>query len=148
MEFYELDTEFTFGKYQGKTLEEVFEIDPAFIDYCLINHEHFNLSDDILEELKELNPDFQFSEEALDKREDKFAKWEEGDGDEVDDEHFYSEEFESFDEFEEDDAVGGSSGKKNSDYSEDDADEFGDEFDEDYLNDDFDDYGGGDEDDY
>ncbi len=147
MEFYELDTEFTFGKYQGKTLEEVFEIEPAFINYCLINHEHFNLSDDILEELKEQNPDFQFSEEALDKREDKFAKWEEGDNDEVDDERFYSEEFESLDEFEED-GVGGSSSKKSSDYDEDDMDEFEDEFDEDYLNEDFDDYGGGDDDDY
>jgi hypothetical protein len=32
MKFYTLDTEFTFGKYEGKTLSEILDIQPTYID--------------------------------------------------------------------------------------------------------------------
>ena len=41
MTFYDLDTVFTFGKYKGETLREVFERDPAYVDYCLVNVDEF-----------------------------------------------------------------------------------------------------------
>ncbi|MBK7427000.1 MAG: hypothetical protein IPI60_08215 [Saprospiraceae bacterium] len=148
MEFYELETEFTFGKYQGKTLEEVYEIDPAFIDECLIKYDHFNLSDDTLEELKEINPNHKFSEDFFEKREQKFAKWEEEnpddetdlevDADEFDDDSFYTTEFDTFEDTEED--TFGTSKKKAPAEEADDLDDFEDDFDDDYLSDDFDDY--------
>ncbi len=149
MEFYELETEFTFGKYLGKTLEEVYEIDPAFIDECLIKYDHFNLSDDTLEELKEINPNHKFSEEFFEKREQKFAKWEEEhpeddtdlevDADEFDDDSFYTTEFDTFEDLEEDDTFGASK-KKTAVEDPEGLDDFEDDFDDDYLSDDFDDY--------
>src|SRR5690606_21217986 len=136
-------------KYQGKTLEEVYDIDPAFIDECLIKYDHFNLSDDTLEELKEINPNHKFSEAFFEKREQKFAKWEEEnpeedtelgvDADEFDDDSFYTTEFDTFDDLEEDDSFGPSK-KKAAVEETDDLDDFEDDFDDDYLSDDFDDY--------
>ncbi len=44
MKFYTLDTEFTFGKFSGKTIREVIEIQPDYINWCAINLGHFYIS--------------------------------------------------------------------------------------------------------
>lgn len=129
MEFFALETAFTSGKYQGKTLEEVFNTDPKFIEQSLITNETFNISDETMLQLRELNPGFEFSERALDKREEKFDDWED-ENDDTDDDEFYDEDLEEFDNFEveEEDIKGKGSGKK-------DYDDFDDDFDSDFDDD-------------
>jgi len=143
MEFFDLETEFTSGKYAGKTLEEVFNSDPKFVEQMLISNESFNISDETMVQLKEINPKFEFSERALDKREEKFDLWEdENDVADDDEDDFYDEDLEEFDNFveeEEDDFKAKGSGKKDYDDFDDD---FGGDFDDDFstdFGDDFDD---------
>jgi hypothetical protein len=76
MKFYTLDTEFTFGKYEGKIVKEVLEIQPAYLDWCAINLDHFYISDETITEIKEIKPDFTISEEGKQKLADKFSIWE------------------------------------------------------------------------
>lgn len=46
MKYYYADTIFTFGKHKGKTLDEVMECDPDYVDWCLANLDHFALGND------------------------------------------------------------------------------------------------------
>ncbi len=46
MKYYYSDTIFTFGKYKGRTLDEVMQLDPEYINWCLANLDHFALGDD------------------------------------------------------------------------------------------------------
>jgi hypothetical protein len=55
MKFYDVESEFTFGKYEGKTLQEVFEKDPKYIDFCFNNYDEFYVSPDVMKELRSLN---------------------------------------------------------------------------------------------
>ena len=34
MKFYDIDSVFTFGKYEGMTIAEVYEKDPKYLKYC------------------------------------------------------------------------------------------------------------------
>ncbi len=52
MKIYNENTEFTFGKYEGKSLQEVSQIDTSYIDWCLCNLDHFCLEDEVFEHLK------------------------------------------------------------------------------------------------
>lgn len=76
MTFYDLDTVFTFGKYKGETLRDVFERDPAYVDYCLVNVDEFLVEDFILDDLKELNPDYPISDQALAQVDEKWNRYE------------------------------------------------------------------------
>jgi hypothetical protein len=76
MKFYKLDTEFTFGKYSGKTIREVIEIQPDYIDWCAINLEHFYIVDEIITEVKAIIPSFAISEEGQSKLTEKYETWE------------------------------------------------------------------------
>lgn len=76
MTFYDLDTVFTFGKYKGETLRDVFERDPAYVDYCLVNVDEFLVEDFVLDDLKELNPDYPISDEALAQVDEKWNRYE------------------------------------------------------------------------
>lgn len=58
MKFYDIDTEFTFGKYEGKTIREVFEKDPKYIDFCFNNIDEFYVSPEVMKELRQLDPKF------------------------------------------------------------------------------------------
>lgn len=59
MKFYDIDSEFTFGKYEGKTIKEVFESDPKYIDFCFNNIDEFYVSPDVMKELRSLDPRFE-----------------------------------------------------------------------------------------
>ncbi len=56
MKFYDVESEFPFGKYEGKTLQEVFDMDPKYIDFCFNNYDEFYVSPDVMKELKNINP--------------------------------------------------------------------------------------------
>jgi hypothetical protein len=76
MKFYTLDTEFTFGKFEGKTVREVLELQPTYLDWCAINLDHFYITEEIITEIKEIKPDFTITEEGKQKLEDKYSSWE------------------------------------------------------------------------
>jgi hypothetical protein len=67
MKNYELDTIFTFGKYKGYSLQYVFELNPGYIQWCILNLEHFNIEEDVFGDFLNINPNFKFSEEATNK---------------------------------------------------------------------------------
>lgn len=75
MKFYTLNTKFTFGKFSGKTLEEVLKIQPGYIDWCLINLDHYCLSKHVIEQIKVLKPGFTISEKAEQILSDKYLTW-------------------------------------------------------------------------
>jgi len=76
MRFYTLDTEFTFGKYEGKTVKEILELQPTYLDWCAINLDHFYISEEIIAEIKVIKPDFTITEEGKQKLADKYSTWE------------------------------------------------------------------------
>lgn len=74
MKLYDLDTLFTFGKHQGKTVREVVDQHPSYLNWCIIHLDHFYISDDSIPELTNLGESF--SEEALMKLSEKKSLWE------------------------------------------------------------------------
>jgi len=76
MKFYDLNTVLNFGKFEGKTIQEVAGIQPSYLDWCAINLEHFYIDDEEVEALKEAYPSFSFSEEAKAKLAEKYEAWE------------------------------------------------------------------------
>ncbi|MFZ4464101.1 MAG: hypothetical protein ACOYN5_09645 [Bacteroidales bacterium] len=121
MKFYDVESEFTFGKYEGKTLQEVFDKDPKYIDFCFNNYDEFYVSPDVMKELKSLNPkavsqvvedgedlsddelDTYFEAEEVEEFEpetfdDEDINWEDDDLTSLDD-----DDFDNFDDFDDDD---------------------------------------------
>jgi hypothetical protein len=98
MKFYTLDTEFTFGKYDGKTVKEILEIQPAYLDWCAINLDHFYISDEIIAEVKAIIPSFVISDEGQSKLTEKYETWEsqQQDNDDNDDYDDYSPSYEKY----------------------------------------------------
>lgn len=115
MKFYDTDSEFTFGKYEGKTIKEVFEKDPKYIDFCFNNIDEFYVSPEVMKELRQVVPDFtapkldEFDDDMLDSYLDETGEIEDFDESmlEEDEESFnwdeddsdldFDDDFESFD---------------------------------------------------
>ncbi len=57
----------SFGKHQGKTIEEITLEDPKYIVWCIVNLNHFMIDHSTVEELKKINPAFNISAEAEEK---------------------------------------------------------------------------------
>ncbi|MCF0201274.1 MAG: hypothetical protein HUK16_07945 [Bacteroidales bacterium] len=55
MKFYDIESIFTFGKYEGMTIREVYTLDPGYIKYCEDNIDEFYVSPSVLRELKSMN---------------------------------------------------------------------------------------------
>ncbi len=70
MKFYDIDSIFTFGKYEGKTLAEVFEVDPKYIKYCQDNIDEFYIAPNVLKELKTVERDNRLLSANLDEMSD------------------------------------------------------------------------------
>lgn len=117
MKFYDVDSEFTFGKYEGKTIKEVFEKEPKYIDFCFNNIDEFYVSPSVLKDLKAggkmpaapaddtddvLDSFFEDAEEVDDFEpeidEDEEFDWDDDDLNLIDD-----DDFENFDDFDDDD---------------------------------------------
>jgi hypothetical protein len=75
MKFYNLDTEITFGRFKGKTIEEVLLLEPSYFNFCILNLDHFFLSGEVIAQMKEKNKNFIISETASQKLEEKYADW-------------------------------------------------------------------------
>ena len=124
MKFYDLDSVFTFGKYEGKTIKEVFERDPKYIDFCFNNIDEFYVSPEVIRELKAMNPaeiseplmldtfDDDMLDAYLDEATEELDGFDESmlDADEpgLDDDEDYDlgfddDEFESYDDYDDDD---------------------------------------------
>jgi len=71
MKFYDIDSIFTFGKYEGETLAEVFEKDPKYIKYCEENIDDFYISPDVLKELRSSSRDNKLLTANLDEMTDE-----------------------------------------------------------------------------
>ena len=52
-----------FGKYNGSILEDIAKTDPNYINWCIINLDHFYLSEEAIEQLR-ANSGLGISEEA------------------------------------------------------------------------------------
>jgi hypothetical protein len=65
MKFYDLETQFTFGKYNGLTLEQVIEKNPGYISWCLNNLDHFFMSKEIQYVIKTTSPEFDINEAKM-----------------------------------------------------------------------------------
>lgn len=76
MKFYDLSTVFTFGKYQGKIVKQILDIQPTYIEWCATTLDHFCISDRVIEEIKAIKPDFTLSDEAIKKMVEKHSSWE------------------------------------------------------------------------
>ena len=134
MKFYDLDDVFTFGKYEGQTIAEVYEKDPKYIKYCEENIDEFYVSPALKRDLKSLGRAISDSA-LLDMDFDKMSD---------DDIEKFMNSMDEGDEFSED--------KLDDDFDWDNADipddspfdEFEDEYDEDEFNDEFGDSFGGD----
>lgn len=92
MKAYDLNTRFTTGKYEGKTLEEVFQQDTSYIEKCLISDEDFAIGDKAIQKLFEKYPEIDLSDEAIDKNLDKLDSIEMDDDDMDFDDDVYEDE--------------------------------------------------------
>lgn len=75
MKFYELNSVFYFGKYQGKTVMEILDLQPSYLDWCAINLDHFLMNENVIDEIKKVKPTFTFSLEGLQKMKEKLDQW-------------------------------------------------------------------------
>lgn len=75
MKFYELNTLFTFGKFENSTLRDVVEIQPSYIDWCVINLKHFYIDEDVIDSLKVINSSFLLSNESMNILSEKYEDW-------------------------------------------------------------------------
>lgn len=75
MKFYDLDTEFTFGKFEGNTVRQILDLQPSYLDWCAVNLDHFYISKNVIEEIKTIKPDFALTEEGKQKLYEKYSTW-------------------------------------------------------------------------
>ena len=89
MKLYRLDTPFDFGKYEGKTVWQVLDLQAGYIDWCIISIDSFYLTEYLIDAIKERNPDFTLSAEGEQKLMEKYTLWkleQESNPDDLDDE--------------------------------------------------------------
>ena len=127
MKFYDIDSVFTFGKYEGMTIAEVYQKDPKYLKYCEENIDEFYVSPSVMRELKSMNRAINDSA-LLDVNFDKMSD------DEINNFISGHEEEEAFDES----RLERDFDWEHNDFEDDSPfDEFEDEFDEDEFNDEF-----------
>jgi hypothetical protein len=82
MKKYYSDTKLTFGKYEGKVIEEILHSDPEYIEWCMINLDHFHIDHNLVWDRSngydpcDLKPLVPFSMEAAVKNREKGVLWE------------------------------------------------------------------------
>jgi hypothetical protein len=104
MKAYDLNTSFTFGKYEGKTLEDVFKTDPTYVEKCMITVDDFAVDEKSIQKLFEKYPDTELSDQAVDANLDKLDAMDSSDDEFFTGEEVYSDDdYEDFDELPEDD---------------------------------------------
>ena len=76
MKVFDLSTVFPKGKYKGKSLQDVFDKDPEFVEDCLLNDTNFLVGEKAIRSMRKLNPEFSFSMDALEINERKWSNYE------------------------------------------------------------------------
>ena len=76
MKSYNLDTEFTFGRYEGKTVRQILDLQISYLNWCAIHLDHFYISEEVIEEIKTFKPNFAFTEEEQLSLDCKYNNWE------------------------------------------------------------------------
>jgi len=96
MKFYNLDTEFSFGEFNGKTLKQILHIQPSYLDWCAVNIDQFYVTDVVIEEIKTIIPDFALTKKGKQMLADKYSAWQKAYGldDEDDGDYSIFEDFE------------------------------------------------------
>ena len=64
MKIYNINTAFTFGKHIGKTTLQIVQEDASYVNWCLINLDHFVISDETIQEIQKIVPKFKLSDLA------------------------------------------------------------------------------------
>lgn len=77
MKLYSLNSKLDFGDFKGKTLKEVFLKDPDYIEECIIENSTFCFNPSNIDAMEDMHAQFAFSQEAVDKLEEKFDTYEE-----------------------------------------------------------------------
>ncbi|MFW5819747.1 MAG: hypothetical protein ACOCWA_00545 [Bacteroidota bacterium] len=96
MKIYNLNSKLDFGEYKGKTMKEVFIEDPEYIEECILDVSSFCFNPANIETLEDMNDEFAFSQEAVDKLESKFDAYEEQENKFDDVENFIPEDLKDF----------------------------------------------------
>ncbi len=71
MKVYELETTFGFGKYEGKTVRQILDLQPSYLNWCAITLDHFYISNEVIEEIILIKPNFSMSDIAKNKLDEK-----------------------------------------------------------------------------
>ena len=77
MKIYNLNSKLDFGEYKGKTLKEAFMEDAEYIEECIMDVTSFCFNPANIETLEDMDNEFAFSQEAVEKLESKFDAYEE-----------------------------------------------------------------------
>lgn len=62
---YALNTKLYFGKYRGLTIEQIFRENPSYLEWLIINHKEFFLTNECLNFLDTLQSNYNFSNIAI-----------------------------------------------------------------------------------
>lgn len=65
MKYYDLETVFSFGKFNGLSLSKVLSIQPSYVNWCLENLDHFYISEESQFEIKSIYKDFTINEDKM-----------------------------------------------------------------------------------
>ena len=55
MKTYHLNTTMSFGKHNGQSIQQIIDQDPQYLNWCIINLDHFMLENELYENLKTAN---------------------------------------------------------------------------------------------
>jgi hypothetical protein len=65
IKMYNTNSTIGFGRFFGKTIFEITEIDPTYIQWCVEHLEHFLISEEVKDAILEKYPTFKFSESFI-----------------------------------------------------------------------------------
>ncbi len=96
MKLYNLSSKLDFGDFKGQSLKDVFVKDPEYIEMCILENPTFCFSDSTLEKLEDMNSEFVFSDEAVEKIGEKYERYEEEENEFDEIEDFSNEDLKNF----------------------------------------------------
>lgn len=71
---YTVNSVMRFGRFNGKTISEVVSIQADYIEWCIVNLDHFYISEETVNDLVEINIEFTISDEMRDILDEKSKK--------------------------------------------------------------------------
>lgn len=71
---YTVNSIIKFGRFKGKTLSEIVSIQADYIEWCIVNLDHFYISEETVNDLVEINIEFTISDEMRDILDEKSKK--------------------------------------------------------------------------